>query len=333
MSTLSNILEQGRRALQVQQLAMQVIGHNTTNAGTVGFSRRRLDLETAPPGSTGQWGIGAGVDINQLSRVRDRLLDGQIREGTSTSSYWTSREDQLGRVEETFNALGDQNLGSLLDGFWQGWHDLANDPESMAPRYALKDKATALVSTLKRVSAGLDAQVQEVNARISAGAEQFNDLTAAIAELNVQIVNGEVAGQEASDLRDSRDVLVEQLAQLTDISVQEQSDGSINVYSGGNIIVQRDLSVPLRIDRVESDPQNNVVLNLGNSSAEWKPLGGELAALYEQRDVELPRVLEKLDQFARDFSSAINTVHTTGYGLNGTGGSEFFVAGTTGSQT
>lgn len=330
MSTLSNILEQGRRALQVQQLAMQVIGHNTTNAGTVGYSRRRLDLETAPPGSTGQWGIGAGVDVNQLARVRDRLLDGQIREGTSTSAYWTTREDQLGRVEETFNALGDQNLGSLMDGFWQGWHDLGNDPESMAPRYALKEKASALVSTLKRVNAGLESQIEEVNSRITAGAEQFNDLTAALAELNVQIVNSELSGQEASDLRDSRDVLVEQLAQLTDISVQEQTDGSINVYSGGHIIVQRDFNVPLRVDRVESDPLNKVVLSLGNSVSEWKPSGGELAALYEQRDVELPRMLEKLDQFARDFSAAINAVHTTGYGLNGSSGLEFFEADATG---
>ncbi|MBK6766387.1 MAG: flagellar hook-associated protein FlgK [bacterium] len=330
MSTLSNILEQGRRALQVQQLAMQVIGHNTTNAGTVGFSRRRLDLGTAPPGETGQWGVGSGVDVNQLARVRDRLLDNQIREGTSVSAYWTSREDELGRVEEVFNALGEQNLGALMDGFWQGWHDLANDPESMAPRYALKEKAQALVNSLKRVNSNLNAQIDQANSRITAGAEQFNSLVAGIAELNTQIVNSEVAGQEASDLRDSRDVLVEQLAQLTTISVQEQSDGTYNVYSGGHIVVQRDQSVPLTVDEVETDPQHKVVLHLGSSALEWKPVGGELAALYEQRDVELPRLLAKLDSFAREFSASINAVHTSGHGLNGASGQDFFTSGTTG---
>lgn len=330
MSTLSNILEQGRRALQVQQLAMQVIGHNTTNAGTVGFSRRRLDLGTAPPGETGQWGVGSGVDVNQLARVRDQLLDTQIREGTSVSAYWTTRDDELGRVEEAFNAMGENNLGALMDEFWQGWHDLANDPESMAPRYALKDKAQALVNSLKRVNSNLNAQIEQANSRIAAGAEQFNSLVVGIAELNTQIVNSEVSGLEASDLRDSRDLLVEQLSQLTTVTVQEQSDGTLNVYSGGHIIVQGDLSVPLNTDQVESDPQRKVVLRLGSSATEWKPSGGELGALYEQRDAELPRLLEKLDAFARDFSAAVNAVHVTGFGLNGASGQEFFAAGTTG---
>lgn len=326
MSTLSNILEQGRRAIQVQQLAMQVIGHNTSNAGTVGYSRRRIDLGTAPPGATGEWGVGAGVDINDLSRVRDRLLDQQIRSGTTVSSYWSSREDQLGRIEETFNALGDNNLGSLMDKFWQGWQDLANDPESMAPRYQMRDRASALVGGLKRIYGDLQGQIQEVNQRIAAGAEQVNELTSGIAELNVQIVASELGGMEASDLRDSRDLLVEQLAGLTDISVQEQTDGTIHVYSGGHIIVQRDIAIPLRIDQVETDPKNHVVLTLGNSSTSWKPSGGELGALFEQRDVELPKVIAELDRFSSEFSQSVNAIHLQGWGLNGSQGQEFFAS-------
>ncbi|MCB1059340.1 MAG: flagellar hook-associated protein FlgK [Calditrichaeota bacterium] len=332
MSSLSNILQQGRRALQVQQLAMQVIGHNTTNAGTEGYSRRRIDLGTSPPGSTGQWNLGSGVDVDRLGRIRDTLLDSQIRDSTTVSSYWSSREDQLGRVEDVFNALGDNNLGSLMDDFWQGWQDLANDPESMTPRYSLRDRASALVSTLKRVHKNLSDQIEDVNARITAGAEQVNDLTSAIAELNVRIVQSELGGEEASDLRDSRDLLVEQLSGLTDVSVQEQSDGSINVYSGGHIMVQRDLAVPLTIDRVDTDPKREVVLTLGTSGSHWKANGGELGALFEQRDQELPKLLEQLDSFAREFATAVNSVHTTGYGLDGSSGNEFFAPGVTGVQ-
>lgn len=332
MSTLSNILQQGRRALQVQQLSMQVIGHNTSNAGTVGYSRRRLDLGTAPPGSTGQWNLGSGVDVDRLGRIRDTLLDSQIRQGTTVSSYWSSREDQLGRVEEIFNALGDNNLGSLMDDFWQGWQDLANDPESMTPRDSLRDRASALVGTLKRVHRNLNDQIEDANARIAAGAGQINDLTSAIADLNVRIVQSELGGIEASDLRDSRDLSVEQLSALTDVSVAEEADGSLNVYSGGHIIVQRDLAVHLNVDRTESDPKRNVVLTLGSTGSHWKSSGGELGALFEQRDKELPEMIATLDSFAREFSSAINAVHVTGYGLNGSGGHEFFAPDVTGVQ-
>lgn len=329
MGTLSNILEQGRRAVQVQQLVMQVIGHNTTNAGTVGYSRRQVDLGTSPPGATGLWGVGAGVDINDLSRVRDRLLDNQIRSETTVASYWNSREDQLGRIEEAFNAMGDNNLGSLLDNFWQGWQDLANDPESMAPRYQMRDRATALVNGTKRVYADLTRQIEEVNTRIASGAEKVNELTSGIAELNVQIVASELAGHEASDLRDSRDMMVEQLAGLMDIAVQEQQDGSLNVYSRGSIVVQSDLAVAVTIDEVESDSRRHVVLKLGSRGGSWQPDGGELGALFEQRDTQLPSVMAKLDQFARDFSSAINGLHINGYGLNGAQGNGFFISNVT----
>jgi flagellar hook-associated protein 1 FlgK len=331
MSTLSNILETGRRSLQVQQLAMQVIGHNTTNAGTVGFSRRRLDLGTAPPGSTGQWNLGSGVDVQRIGRIRDTLLDNQIRDETTISSYWGSREDSLGRVEEIFNALGDNNLGSLMDNFWKSWQDLANDPESMAPRYALRDNANALVNTVKRVNRNLNDQIEDVNARIMDGAGQMNSLTSAIAELNVRIVQAELNGTEASDLRDSRDLLIEQLSGLTNISVAEEADGSVNVYSDGHIIVQRDLAVHLNVDISESDPKNEIVLTLGTSGFHWKANGGELGALFEHRDKEIPALLEQLDAFAREFSSAVNAVHATGFGLDGTNGHEFFSADVTGA--
>ena len=49
MSRLSDILHTGRGALRVQQLAMQVIGQNTANVNTEGYTRRRLDLAVAPP--------------------------------------------------------------------------------------------------------------------------------------------------------------------------------------------------------------------------------------------------------------------------------------------
>jgi flagellar hook-associated protein 1 FlgK len=333
MSTLSNILEQGRRALQVQQMAMQVIGHNTSNAGTVGFSRRRLDLSTAAPYGQGMLGLGSGVDVDRLARVRDQLLDTQIRGGLTTQSYWSTSEDQLARIEETFNALGDVNLSNSLDQFWQGWHDLANEPESMAARYSLQEKSQALIGGLKRTYGELEGQLAEVNTRITETTGSINELTASIAELNVRISNAEVNGQEASDLRDSRDLAVDQLASLIDINVHEQADGTINVYVGGDILVQRDLQIEINVDRISTDPRNNVSLTLGSNLASWRPTGGQLGALMDHRDTQLTEVMDRLDAFAVEFSDAVNARHVTGYGLNGQSGVEFFANDVSGVET
>jgi flagellar hook-associated protein 1 FlgK len=333
MSTLSNILQQGRRALQVQQMSMQVIGHNTSNAGTVGFSRRRLDLTTAAPYGQGMLGIGSGVDIERLGRVRDQLLDSQIRGGLTSQGYWSTSEDQLARIEETFNALGDVNLTNSLDQFWQGWHDLANEPESMAARYSLKEKSQSLIGGLKRTYGELKGQLEEVNTRITETTASVNELTAGIAELNVRISNAEVNGQEASDLRDSRDLAIDQLSSLIDVSIQEQADGTVNVYVGGDVIVQRDLQIEIHVDRVSTDPRNNVSLSLGSNLSNWKPTGGELGALFDHRDSQLTEALNRLDAFAVEFSDSINSRHVTGYGMNGQSGVEFFAGDVSGVET
>ena len=59
MTTLASGIEIGRRALQAQQTALQVTGHNIANANTPGVSQRKVVLENVA-GVTG--GVGGGVD-------------------------------------------------------------------------------------------------------------------------------------------------------------------------------------------------------------------------------------------------------------------------------
>ena len=50
LTSATHGIEIGRRALQAQQTALQVTGHNIANANTPGFARRSVDLENAQSG-------------------------------------------------------------------------------------------------------------------------------------------------------------------------------------------------------------------------------------------------------------------------------------------
>ena len=77
MTTLGSGIEIGRRALQAQQTALQVTGHNIANANTPGFSRRSVDLQNVAGVAEG---VGNGVDAVAVTRRRDQFLDAQIQQ-------------------------------------------------------------------------------------------------------------------------------------------------------------------------------------------------------------------------------------------------------------
>ena len=331
MSTLSSILNTGRRAIQVQELAMQVIGHNTANVNTEGYSRQRLDFRTSPPGGIGQYNAGSGVDVDWLGRVRDSLLDGQIRESRSQVAYWQQRNESLEKVESTLNGLGDINIDSRLQDFWSAWHDLANDPESESSRLALLQRSQSLTSSIRRVYFDLTTQLSNANDQISVEVARVNQITSQIASLNVAINQAELNGSEASDLRDQRDLILEELSGIIDVSSQEQEGGAINVYSGGQVLVQVDTSIDLHATSIAGNSSQLPTIKHGISGREMQISQGSLKALLDLRDADIRPALEDLDTLATTLSSRVNEIHRSGYGLDNTSGINFFAVDVSGA--
>lgn len=100
MISLQASLTMARKALQAQQVAIQTTGHNIANANTPGFTRQRVDLTPAVPFSLGSVGsLGTGVDIKDITRIRDLLLDSQFRDAHQALSRQEAEEATLSQIE------------------------------------------------------------------------------------------------------------------------------------------------------------------------------------------------------------------------------------------
>ncbi|RPH95738.1 flagellar hook-associated protein FlgK [candidate division KSB1 bacterium] len=334
MSSLADILNTGRNALRVQQLAMQVVGQNTSNADTEGYTRRRLELCTAPPyDSLGRWDAGAGVDIQHLGRIRDQLIDEQYRRESSQLGYWSQRDDVLGRVEEIFSELGGSAISDQLQDFWAAWSELSNQPEGQAARLSLVETAQTLTTGVRRVYDELASRFGTVDKQMVDDVTEVNAITSHIAQLNVQIVRAETDGLEASDLRDARDSALDRLSQLINITTQENGDGAVNVYNGGQILVQVDRHTEISISAESHNGRVSSVFNYGSSGRKLTLEGGEIKALMDIRDQDIGRVMDDMDEFAVNLAHRVNDIHTQGYGLTNTNGIEFFAADVTGASS
>ncbi len=306
-STIGGILNTARTALLAQQRATQVTAHNISNATTEGYSRQRADMVAGTPISTPFGPVGTGVHVVDVERARDALLDRSFRRESSLASGHRMRYDLLGLVETRFGEPGDYGLGAALDAFWSSWADLANDPTNTSARTAVQSRGRQLAEQLNGLAAGLDEVRDVATARLGGTVGRLNDLSSAVADLNRRIVAEEAGGHTASDLRDERDRILDEMATLVSIEVHERENGSVGVIAGGVGIVDG-----VRVSKLQAHFSGDDWSLRLESGTTLDVRGGELAGMLQVLNTDLPALEDRLDELARGIVHTVNDLHRTG---------------------
>jgi flagellar hook-associated protein 1 FlgK len=305
-------LEIARRALLAHQSALNVIGNNLANVSTPGYTRQRAELNPSPSERTPDGLIGTGVLMEGVSRLRDVFIDTQIRDEMGLSGKWSARSDMLSRVESVLNEPSDAGLGSLLDNFWNSWLDLSNNPEDSAARAVVVQSGVSLAEGLKQVDFRLRQVIEATDTDLEARVQKLNSLFQEAANLNAQIRRAEVGGGIDANLRDRRDVILDQLAQAGGATNLVRMDGTIVVRMGGRSVVEGNNTTPLATMRYNDDGRVRVRVIFEEDKTSPSFLSGELAGLLEARDQVLPAFLEKMDQLTQVLTSTVNRAHEAG---------------------
>ncbi len=298
--------------MNASQTAIAVAGHNVANAATEGYSRQRVDLAAATPQITPSGVIGSGVTVADIARVHDSLLDVGFRQETASNSFYQTRAGLLGQVQGLHGDLSTPGLSDSLNAFWNAWSDLSNDPASSTARGVVKQTAQQLVDSLHRMSTGLDRIAAGGAQQLTQDVSQLNKLSSTIASLNTRIVAEEAGGRTAGDLRDARDVAIDQISKLADVQVLERSDHTVAVNIQGINVVDGPTSIPLQVDSTGG------VYSLKNANGlTVGAAGGSLGATIGVLNNDLPQGHADLDALARNLAIAVNGVHTQGMNAAG----------------
>ncbi len=324
MAGLFDGLEMGKRALSTHQLWLNTIGHNISNVNTPGYTRQRVAISTTPPLEMPIGQVGTGVKADEIRSIRDLFLNQQYRQENKTLGQWTAMEKTLSQVEALFSEPNSDSLGDLLDKFWASWSDLANNPESVAARTALKEQTNLLTSGLHRIYNHLTDLRQSVDNDAALLVQKVNDLSSELASLNQQIARSELGGQNANDLRDRRDYLIDQLSEYVDVNVVEQKNNTVTVMVGALTIVDGTSSFMLSTQKKGAGLIASSEIVWAGTTKPIKNLNGQLKGLVDTRDNVIPKYLEYLDNIAESLITGVNALHQTGYGLDGSTGLNFF---------
>jgi flagellar hook-associated protein 1 FlgK len=329
MVGLSSLFDIARSALVMSQQALAVTGHNVANVSTPGYSRQVAVLTERPP-VNGQPGmVGTGVQATAIRRYVDESANRQLTVTQQHLGRYALMRDELSRLQNIFGDGNNQGVAAQLSEFFSGLQDVATSPGEMTARSVLLARATQLASSLNQVSVELGAARQSLNFQVRQTVGEINDLSAQIAELNSQIVSAEVTGQNANDLRDQRDVIVNELAKRVDITTIESSVGALSVFAArGQVLVEG--GYVRQLVAVE-DQENDGMLTVGYSTGGTRPLSieglvssGRLRGLLDVRDGTIPELSQSFDRIAATLTNAVNQIHRSGFGLDGTTGLDFF---------
>ena len=223
-----------RLAIYASQASLSVTGNNIANINTTGYTRQRMDLVSLYSTGQGKYAnifntnVGYGVLTRGATQLRDPYLDIRYR----------NENAKLGANEETLDCL--YQISSILDEVGKGTGDLEGygviEAQLGLLKKALENQNTHAGSeeydNLVRSAANvlctyfnkaaddladiMEHKVNELNESIS----DINKLLTNIRDLNVQIRTQGIYGEKALELRDARNVALDQLSKYMHINVE-----------------------------------------------------------------------------------------------------------------
>lgn len=320
MSTFQG-LEIAKTGLFASQQALNLTGHNISNANTPGYTRQVIDLSAiAPPttyGMADQWGkaIGGGVNVDGYRQIRDQFLDQQYRRENTTLGEWETKSDTLSAIEGILNEPSDTGITTVLDNFFNSLQDLSKNPESLEVRAEVRENGISLTDTINTIYQHLDDQENQINSTIQSRVQEINSYAEQISKLNNEIYRFELTGQTANDLRDQRNLLVDKLSEIVNINTYEDSNKNFRVDISGQALVDGNNAYTMSID-------NTGTIKWDLAGTPVNPTGGILKGLLDMRDGDgtngvkgIPYYKQQLNQFAYNLATVFNAQHSKGYGL------------------
>ncbi len=312
------------RFLDVNAMRQTIVTTNVANVDTPGYARQRPDLAETPPVHLGNLTFGTGVQLQNVTSLRDSILDLRVNQETQQQGKLNAFLGSAQQIQALFNETSGTGLQSSLTAFFSSLSQLSANPSDLNVRQGVLSAAQNLAGAFNQSSANLTTVQRNVDLGVSQSVTQVNTLTAQIATVNAQVAAAQLSGQNAGPFVDQRQQLINQLSNLVDVSEIDAGNGSLTLTtSSGAPLVVGGQSFQLT---TQPDPTNGLqhVFSQGVDIT-TELTAGQLAGQLQIRDQEISSLQNSLDALASGLATAVNTQHKAGFDLNGAAGGNFFV--------
>ena len=328
---MADLLSTSVSGLLAFQQALDVTSNNIASASTPGYSVETANLTELPGQYTGAGYIGAGAQVQSVTRAYSAELTQQVRSSQATYSSYNTLATQAQQVD---NLLSDSTTGltASLQSFVNAMQTVSGSPASTSARQALLSQAQALTQQLQSYDSQIGQYGSQLESKISSDVSQINTLASNIASLNGQIAQASATGQTPNQLLDQRDTLITQLSQYVSVQTVDQGNGVVNVYIGsGQGLITGTTAQPLTTLPGTYDP-SQLDIGMSNGGGGTTDItgsisGGELGGLLSARSQVLDPTQRALGRISVALATIVNQQQEQGMTLSGTQGQAMFAIG------
>lgn len=274
--------------------------HNISNTETDGYSRQVIGQQagTALRINSSYGMAGSGTDVTGVTQMRDTYYDIKYRDNNTMYGNYFTKNHYMTEIENYFNEVKLEGFTTTFNTFFDSLQELSKNPSDLTTRTEVTNFAQSMCDYFNSLSESMQSIQQECNFEIKNQADRINALGQQIASLTKQINTLEVQGGTANDLRDQRNLLVDELSQICNISVTEHVIGDdVGVKSYVVKINSQTLVDTYTSNQLTAVPQSDIKSQTdveGLYELVWSngqsfdggsaTLGGTMAALFELRD-------------------------------------------------
>ncbi len=298
----------GTTGLYTYQAALNTTIHNATNTETEGYTRQILNQRAGVALKVNStYGMaGSGVDVSGVTQARNDYYDLKYRKNNTIYGEYSAKQYFMTEIENYFNDIGSEGFTTSYNNFFLSLEGLSSDSSNLTKRTELTNYAKSLTEYFNSMSTSLQSTQEECNFEVKNQVDRINSMASQIATLTKQINTLESGGGTANDLRDQRQLLLDDLSEIVNVSYTENVVGddvgvtSFTVKINGQTLVDTNNYNTLKVvPRTEKVNQNDID---GLYDIEWEngntfntqstTLGGYLKSLIEVRDGNNSEVLQ-----------------------------------------
>lgn len=217
-----NVALQG---LYTAQTNLDITNHNISNAETEGYSRQYSVQEASRPlTSTTAGMIGTGSQIIGVERHRDVYLDTKFWDMNDEMGEYDVKFDLLSQMELLFNEPSDTGFSVHFNEVFDALQTLSTNPSDRTFQTNYVNSIDVFADFLNDMGERLWDIQKDANFGIKNTVDQINFIADSIASINQQIKSLELGNRSANDLRDKRNLLLDDLSKLVNIDVETVTD-------------------------------------------------------------------------------------------------------------
>lgn len=315
-------------ALNANQKGLDITGQNIANVNTQGYTRQELNL-SAIPASYGDYQysepfsaqVGQGVNVDSVTQTRDSFLDSQYLKQNSADSTLNTSLSALTDLENVFDETNTNGLNATLSDFKSKLQSFSSNVSSVEDANLLRSSAQEVTQVLNQYADEINTIQSQQLSNLSGVVGDTNNILNQINKLNSQISNQKLNGETPNELLDTRHVLLDKLSGYLNITVENETDGSVSIKTGDKTLLdsQNKTVNTMKLDSntypvsIESSTDGSIIpISEGQMKGQLQVLNGlgSYAASGQDTYNGIPYYRQSLDDFAKSFSTAFNNLNS-----------------------